>query len=36
MPDLSTMGVSPEAQLLAVQIAAAGGGFGITVLALQD
>jgi hypothetical protein len=28
MANLSAMGISPEAQLLAAQIAAAGGGFG--------
>ena len=28
MANLSTIGISPEAQLLAAQIAAAGGGFG--------
>ena len=28
MVNLSAMGISPEAQLLAAQIAAAGGGFG--------
>ena len=28
MANLSAMGISPEAQLLAAQIAATGGGFG--------